>query len=81
MLVAGPVVTVSALMPIENAKRLVVLLHRLFIMSLRGTKQSQVEKQPCRVRDCFVPRNDMVEMVACVRDFYGIIKKKRKNFL
>ncbi len=29
-------------------------------MSLRGTKQSHGEKPPCIVRDCFVPRNDMV---------------------
>ncbi len=28
-------------------------------MSLRGTKQSHVEKPPYKVRDCFVPRNDM----------------------
>ena len=27
-------------------------------LSLRGTKQSQVEIQLCIVRDCFVPRND-----------------------
>jgi len=27
-------------------------------MSLRGTKQSHLEKLPCKVRDCFVPRND-----------------------
>ncbi len=28
-------------------------------MSLRGTKQSHVEKPRCKVRDCFVPRNNM----------------------
>ncbi len=29
-------------------------------MSLRGTKHSHEEKQSCKVRDCFVPRNDII---------------------
>ena len=31
-------------------------------MSLRGTKQSQGERRICKVRDCFVPRNDSSKM-------------------
>ena len=31
------------------------------IMSLQGRKQSHGEKRICKVRDCFVPRNDIVD--------------------
>jgi len=37
------------------------LYTRLKTMSLRGTKQSHVEKRSCKVRDCFAPRNDNQE--------------------
>ena len=31
------------------------------ILSLRGTKQSHVERWSCKVRDCFVSRNDKLK--------------------